>query len=155
MTIMPVAPSDGGPTPRSESASAVPSADVTVEVVDPSDLPDYYPPLQRTGMVRTDSQGNLWILPATSSLAGQGPQAPQGLVYDIVNREGQLVQRVQRVRLPAGRTLEAFGRDGNIYLAAFTPTGVRVERARIEPWETLRTSPQFPREAHSFAHFLI
>jgi hypothetical protein len=70
------------------------------------DLPDFYPAV-RQGQVRADPEGRIWILPATSK------DARAGLLYDVVNREGQLVERVQ---LPQGRTLVGFGPDGMIYL---------------------------------------
>lgn len=70
------------------------------------DLPDFYPAV-RQGQVRADPEGRIWILPATSK------DAKAGLLYDVVNREGQLVERVQ---LPQGRTLVGFGPGGMLYL---------------------------------------
>lgn len=37
------------------------------------------------------------------------------LVYDVVNRKGELVHRVQ---LPAGRQIVGFGKGGVIYVAS-------------------------------------
>lgn len=90
--------------------------------VDPEDMPDYYPPI-RVGTVRADREGNVWILPTTSRLAGAG------LVYDVVNRAGEVFQRVQ---LPAGRNIAGFGPGGVVYLTSSAGPGQpRLERARI------------------------
>jgi hypothetical protein len=90
--------------------------------VDPEDMPDYYPPI-RAGTVRADRDGNVWILPTTSLLAADG------LVYDVVNRRGEVVERVV---LPPGRNIAAFGPDGILYLQS-SPNGThaRLERARV------------------------
>lgn len=89
---------------------------------EPSELPDYYPPI-RAGTVKSDPDGNVWILPTTSSAAGSG------LVYDVVNRKGEVVERV---RLPEGRALIAVGRGGVVYMGYAPARGVGyLERARI------------------------
>jgi hypothetical protein len=79
-----------------------------MEIVFPSydSLPDYHPPV-RPGSLRADADGHLWILPTTSSHAGSG------LTYDVVNREGQLFQRVQ---LPPKTSIAGFGKGGVVYL---------------------------------------
>lgn len=90
--------------------------------VDVADLPDYYPAV-RQGQVRADPQGNVWILPSTST-AAKG-----GLLYDVVNRNGEVIERVQ---LPPGRTLVGFAKDGSIYMNNVKgPTRAVVERAEI------------------------
>jgi hypothetical protein len=117
------------------------------EPVDAEFLPDYYPPI-RAGTTLADYDGNLWLLPATSSLAGQmaamippgaqgripagmlppGMAAPTGgLAYDVVNRKGELVERVQ---LPAGRSIAGFGPDGIVYLTAREGREVFLEKVR-------------------------
>jgi hypothetical protein len=75
-------------------------------MVEASDLPDFYPPI-RPGQVSADPDGNVWILPTTTRLPSDG------LLYDVVNRQGQLFERV---RLPAGRLLAGFGPSGAIFL---------------------------------------
>jgi len=93
------------------------------EVVDPADLPDFYPPV-RSGQVRADPEGRVWILPSTSKDAKDG-----GLVYDVVNREGQIVERVQ---LPKDRTLVGFGPGGVVYLNwVRAPGKATLERAAV------------------------
>jgi hypothetical protein len=62
---------------------------------------------------------------ALQALAGTFQQA--GLVYDIVNRQGELVERVQ---LPAGRTIVGFGPGGVVYMAVREGRGMVLERAR-------------------------
>jgi hypothetical protein len=80
---------------------------MVTEYVPANELPDYYPPI-RPGAVRTDLDGNIWILPTTSaqSVAGE-------LIYDVVNRKGELTHRV---RVPAGRSIAGFGKGGTVYL---------------------------------------
>lgn len=75
----------------------------------PADLlPDYIPPLRPGSQVRVDLEGNLWIMPSTSV------QAKGGILYDVVNRKGEIIERVQ---LPAGRNLHGFAPGGIIYLS--------------------------------------
>jgi hypothetical protein len=94
-------------------------------MVEPSDLPDYFPPL-RQAQAKVDLEGNIWLLPATSSLS-TATQA--GLVYDVVNRKGEIFERV---RLPEKRSLAGFGPDGIVYLSYVPVRGdARLERARI------------------------
>lgn len=121
------------------------------EPVDAQFLPDYYPPI-RAGSTVADYDGNLWVLPATSSLAGQlagmipagarGQIPPgmlpagmtaaptAGLAYDVINRQGELVERVQ---LPAGRSIAGFGPDGVVYLTARQGREVFLEKVRRLP----------------------
>ncbi|MEP6766149.1 MAG: hypothetical protein ABJB66_17680, partial [Gemmatimonadaceae bacterium] len=93
--------------------NAAPVANMPFEVpkmifttVEPKDLPDFYPAV-RSGQVRSDLEGNVWILPSTSM------SAKDGLLYDVVNRQGEIIERVQ---LPKGRTLVGFGPNGLIYM---------------------------------------
>jgi hypothetical protein len=86
--------------------------------VKPSELPDYYPPI-RTGAVVADAGGNVWVLPTTSA------SAQAGLLYDVVNRKGEVFERVQ---LPRDCALGAFGPVNVVYLLC-TKTGL--ERRRL------------------------
>ncbi len=118
------------------------------EPVEAEQLPDYFPPI-RAGSTLADQDGNLWILPATSSLAGSvmgmmgggrggppggapaaAPAAAGGLAYDIVSREGTLVERIQ---LPAGRSIAGVGPGGVVYLTARQGREVFLEKARRLP----------------------
>jgi len=89
----------------------------------PSELPDYYPPI-RLGSVLGDRDGNVWVLPGTS-LSARG-----GLLYDVVNREGSIVERVQ---LPPGCSLVGFGSGGVVYYMQYSTDdkGTHLFRAHI------------------------
>jgi hypothetical protein len=89
---------------------------------EPAELPDFYPPI-RAGQVKADPEGNVWVLPTTSIVPGAG------LTYDLVNRKGEVFERV---KLPEGRNLVAVGARGVVYMS-YTPRGglVRLERATI------------------------
>jgi hypothetical protein len=89
--------------------------------VSPSELPDYKPPFF-AGAVRADLDGNMWIRTIPTRKMGDG------LVYDVINREGKLVDRVQ---VPGGRTIIGFGRDGSVYLVNRDGASMTLERARI------------------------
>jgi hypothetical protein len=91
--------------------------------VSPSELPDYKPPFF-AGSARADADGNLWIRTIPTKAIPGGP------VYDVVSRQGVLVDRVQ---LPSGRTILGFGAGGVVYLAARegTSTTTLLERARV------------------------
>jgi hypothetical protein len=87
-----------------------------------NELPSFFPPIYQ-GHLRSDPDGNLWILP-TSTAIGHA-----GLTFDVVNRLGSIVRRVQ---LPEGRDLLAVGRHNVLYLShAVGPNDVRLERATI------------------------
>ena len=92
----------------------------------PSDVSDYQPAFAITpgfaggGAVRADADDELWIR-TTTIVDGRA-------VYDVVDRQGQLVDRLQ---LPAFRTVAGFG-PGVVYLAVKDTAGaVHVERMRI------------------------
>jgi hypothetical protein len=85
-------------------------------------MSDYVQPL-RSGLLQPDQDGNLWILPTTSS------QARDGLLYDVVNNKGELFERVQ---LPKDRAIAGFGRGGVVYLVVGDcTTGYVIERTRV------------------------
>jgi hypothetical protein len=50
------------------------------------------------------------------------------LVYDVVNRKGELTHRVQ---LPAGRQIAGFGPNGTIYLLVREGREVFLEKTRV------------------------
>jgi hypothetical protein len=92
-------------------------------IVPVDSLPDYYPAV-RPNAARGDRDGNLWVLPSTSaqSIAGE-------LVYDVVNRKGELLYRV---RAPLGRSIAGFAAGGIVFLLDGDITkGFRLERARV------------------------
>jgi len=89
-------------------------------MVAPSELPDYKPAFA-PGSTRADAEGNLWI--RTSQNVDARP------VYDIINRKGELIDRVQ---LPANRVLAGFGAGGVVYLAVRDGATAHLERARVK-----------------------
>ena len=98
----------------------------TQNFIPASDLPDYKPPFF-AGSTRADTEGNLWILTIPTSPIAGGP------VYDVINRKGEIVDRVQ---IPTGRTIIGFGPAGAVYLANRDGSKVTLERASVlrERW---------------------
>ena len=90
-----------------------------VSFIAPSELPDYKPPFFANS-VRADTEGNLWVRTIPTKLIAGGP------VYDVINREGKLVDRVQ---IPVGRTIAGFGADGSVYLVSRDGPTMTFERA--------------------------
>jgi len=84
-----------------------------------SELPDYQPAFF-AGSTRADLQGNLWIRTIPTSAIAGGP------VYDVINRKGEIVERVQ---IPEGRTIAGFGADGSVYLLNRQGTTSTLEKA--------------------------
>lgn len=91
-----------------------------VTMINPSELPDYKPAFA-PGSTRTDAEGNLWI--RTSQNVDARP------VYNVINRKGELVDRVQ---LPANRVLIGFGPGGVAYLAVRDGATAHLEKARVK-----------------------
>ena len=110
-------PGGSGNPPPSGGTMAAPQ----VSFVSPSELPDYKPPFF-AGSVRADTEGNLWIRTIPTQKIEGGP------VYDVVNRKGELVDRVQ---IPANRTILGFGPNGAVYLGNREANGFVLERARV------------------------
>ena len=86
-----------------------------------SELPDYKPPFF-AGNTRADTEGNLWIRTIPTKAIPGGP------VYDVINRKGELADRVQ---IPENRTIVGFAPDGTVYLAARDNTTIYLERAKL------------------------
>ncbi|MCC6245915.1 MAG: hypothetical protein IT353_23990 [Gemmatimonadaceae bacterium] len=90
---------DGGPT---RTDTIIP----TITFAPLSEMADYPSPMRR-GSAKPDEDGNLWVLPTASSLARGG------LLYDVINKQSGLHERVQ---LPADYDLAGFGKGGVVYL---------------------------------------
>jgi len=89
--------------------------------VAPSELPDYRPAIQ-AGSAKPDLDGNVWIrTSATRAGSIAGP------IYDVVNRKGELVDRIQ---VPAGRTIVGFGKGGVVYMMARDDKAAWLERTK-------------------------
>lgn len=95
---------EGGP---SRTDTIVP----TIKFAPLSDMADYPTPFRR-GQVKTDEDGNLWVLPTASSLA------KGGLLYDVINKQDGLHERVQ---IPSDYLVAGFGKGGVVYLAKNDP----------------------------------
>ena len=109
-TVTAIGPGGGGPG----------GPQLQLNMVSPSELPDYKPAFA-PGSTRVDVDGNLWI--RTTQNIDARP------VYDIVNRKGELIDRVQ---LPANRVLAGFGEGGVVYLAVRDGTTAHLEKARVK-----------------------
>jgi hypothetical protein len=110
-------PGGAGSTPTRSPQATGPR----INFVAPSELPDYKPPFF-AGSVRADMEGNLWIRTIPTKATAGGP------VYDVVNRERGLVERVQ---VSAGRAIIGFGSGGVVYLAAHEGNSTVLEKARV------------------------
>ena len=105
--------------PGASQASSGPEQRDHAERARIDDVPDYRPPF-RQGATHADRAGNLWI--RTNNFVNEQP------VYDVVNRAGQLVDRVL---LPPFRVIAGFG-PGVVFMAVRDSAGgVHVERALI------------------------
>jgi hypothetical protein len=94
---------------------------IDMGVVPDSEFPSFYPPIQQ-GSVLADLDGRLWILPTTST------NVANGMTYDIVNRKGEVVERVQ---LPKDRVLVGFGPHNTVYMSRTEGTNTYLERALL------------------------
>ena len=90
-------------------------------VMDPAELPSFRPPFA-TGAVRADADGALWIRPTLAK------PVPGGPVYDVVDRQGVLTDRLQ---LPPGYQLAGFGRGRVVYLSMRDASGMHLARVRL------------------------
>ena len=88
-------------------------------IVPDSEFPQFWPPIQ-PGTVLADLEGHLWILPTTST------NVMNGLTYDVVDRNGQVIERVQ---LPKDHVLVGFGPRNVVYLTKADGKATYLERA--------------------------
>jgi hypothetical protein len=86
-----------------------------------NELPDYKPPFF-AGSVRADMEGNVWVRTIPTAAIAGGP------VYDVINRKGELVERVQ---IPNARTIVGFGPNGAVYLVNREGTTPVLEKATV------------------------
>jgi len=91
-------------------------------LVRPADLPDYKPPVALTS-AKADGDGNLWVraLPMRPT--------PGGIIYDVINRAGVMVDRIQ---LPPAYQLVGFGPGKIVYLSNRDATGLHLSRVRLK-----------------------
>lgn len=114
-TVIQVGPGGDGTGPGGRGPLA------EIAFVAPSELPDYKPPFF-AGAARADLDGNIWVRTIPTRQIAGGP------VYDVINRKGELVDRVQ---LPANTSILTFGASDDVYLLMREGSTQLVERARV------------------------
>jgi hypothetical protein len=119
--FMNTAPGGGPGGPGGPGGAAPAQPQVQMNFVPPTDLPDYKPPFFANS-TRADAEGNLWIRTIPTSAIPGGP------VYDVINRKGEIIERVQ---IPVGRTIAAFGANGAVYLVNRDGTTATIEKATV------------------------
>jgi hypothetical protein len=87
-----------------------------------NELPDYRPPFGGAGAVRADADDNVWVR-TSAKRAG----AIAGPIYDVIDRKGDIIDRVQ---VPAGRTIIGFGKGGVVYMLARDDKSAWLERTK-------------------------
>ena len=112
---------DGGGG-RSTTTTSGPGGGIQMNFVSINELPDYRPVFTQAGSVKADADDNIWIR-TSATRAG----AIAGAIYDVVNRKGEIVDRVQ---VPAGRTIVGFGKGGVVYMMARDDKGAWIERTK-------------------------
>jgi hypothetical protein len=93
-----------------------------IGVVPENEFPQFWPPVE-PGSVLADNDAHLWILPTTST------NAANGFTYDVVDRMGKVIERVQ---LPKGHILVGFGPNDTLYLTRAEGTSTFLERATLK-----------------------
>jgi len=119
--IMSFSTVDGGGS-RTTTSTSGPGGGMQMNFVSINELPDYRPVFTQPGSVKADADDNIWI--RTSAVRAG---AVAGAIYDVVDRKGALVDRVQ---VPAGRTIVGFGKGGVVYMMARDDKGAWVERTK-------------------------
>jgi hypothetical protein len=104
-----------------QSGAGAPQMKMDVSIVPDSEFPSFWPPIQ-PGSVLADLDTHLWILPTTST------NAAAGFTYDVVNRTGEIFERVQ---LPKGHVLVGFGAHNVVYLTKADGKATYLERALL------------------------
>jgi hypothetical protein len=92
-----------------------------IGIVPDSEFPSFWPPIE-PGSVLADLDDHIWVLPTTST------NAQNGFTYDVVNREGNVFERVQ---LPKGHVLAGFGPHDVIYMTKVDGKNTYLERAVV------------------------
>ena len=114
-------PGGPGAGPGGATRATGPAPQAQLNFIPANELPDYKPPFF-AGSVRADNDGNVWVRTIPTSAIAGGP------VYDVINRKGELVDRVQ---IPVGRTIIGFGPAGAVYLLNREGTTATLEKASI------------------------
>jgi len=83
---------------------------------------DFEQPIQ-TGALMPDRDARLWILPRTSL------SAKDGVLYDVINRKGEIEYRVQ---FPKNYALAGFGENGVVYVMHLNGRRGTLERTTVK-----------------------
>jgi hypothetical protein len=102
-----------------QAGAGAPQMKMDVGIVPDSEFPSFWPPIE-PGSVLADLDAHLWILPTTST------NSASGFTYDVVNRNGDVFERVQ---LPKGHVLVGFGPHNVVYLTKTDGKTTYLERA--------------------------
>ena len=89
-----------------------------INMVSASELPDYKP-VFGTSSVRADMDNRIWVRTIPTKVT------TGGAIYDVIDRNGKLVDRVQ---VPANTTIAGFGAGGVVYLGMRDAQGVHLQR---------------------------
>ena len=116
-------PQGGGNTSANGGSGTPANGEITLpplNFVSPSELPDYKPVFS-TGSVRADMDNRLWVrtIPTKASTGGA--------IYDVIDRSGKLVDRVQ---VPANATIAGFGKGGVVYVGVREGGEIRLQRVK-------------------------
>jgi len=117
VVVMNFSTGDGARTSSSGGRGATVSPLAFVSI---NEMPDYRPAFTQ-GAARADADGNLWVRTSAvrAGSVGGGP------IYDVINRKGEVVDRLQ---VPAGRQIVGFGKGGIVYMQARDDKAAWIER---------------------------
>ncbi len=105
-------------SPEGQRAAALPP----LMLPDASELPDYRPAFG-VGSVRADMDNRIWV--RTTAVL----QAGGGAIYDVIDKAGK---RVDRVQVPVGVTIAGFGRGGVVYYAERDSSGTHLKKTKTK-----------------------
>jgi hypothetical protein len=94
-----------------------------IEYVPAAELPSVRPAFAGRALT-VDRSDNIWVRTSARDASMQG-----AITYDVVNRYGTLVQRV---KIPAGRTLVGFGRENELFLTFEDGKMFGLERVKVK-----------------------
>lgn len=120
-SLVEVARTTRGPMPTPPPPAAEYMAMLASNFVPADELPDYRPPFG-LGAVRSDADNNVWI--RTNPMR----PTPGGPIYDVVNRQGEIIDRIQ---FTGNRALVGFGPGGVVFVASRGATGTRLDKVRL------------------------